>query len=150
MTIANRYAQDEVLKILYQTGITQTEIADYLGCTVQVLNYQLNIAKHFDSDMERMIYKYFAKKGITKNQQGEIKMISNQIIEHAALNNHQLGILTKTVQDIIKDDRVTDDERAKALTTIRNYRQEVNDSLSTLEALVNGSKELHIIQKLDR
>lgn len=150
MTIFNRYAQDEVLKILSQNGLTQTQLADYLGCTVQVLNYQLNIAKHFDADMERMIYKFFAKQGITKNQEGEIKMISNQIIEHAALNNHQLAILTKTVQDIIKDDRVTDEERAKALSTIRSYRSEVNDSLNALESLVNGAKEIHLIQKMTR
>lgn len=139
MIIANRYAQIEVLKILYQRGITMTEVADELGCTVQTLSYQLNSAKHFDSDMESLIYKYFAKRGVSKNQEGEVKMIADQLLEHAALTNHQLSLLTKTVKDILADKNITDDERANALRKVRSFRNEVSDSLNVLEGLINGS-----------
>jgi len=150
MTIANRFAQDEVLKILGQHGITITQVAQHLGCTVQVLHYQLNVAKHFDADVEREIYKYFAKKGITKNSQGEIKMIADQLLEHAALTNHQLALLTKTVKDVIADTNITDAERAKALSRVRAFRAEVLDSLNVLESLINGSKEVNAIYNMVR
>lgn len=150
MTIFNRYAQDEVLKILTQNGLTQTQLADYLGCTVQVLNYQLNIAKHFDSDFEKDIYRYFAKMGITKNQKEEIKMIADQLLEHAALTNHQLALLTKTVKEVLEDKDITEDERARALNRVRAFRNEVMDSLNHLETLISGSKEIHAIYNLTR
>lgn len=150
MTICNRYAQEEVLKIIIQHGITLTQIAHYLGCTVQVLHYQLNTAKHFDSDFEKDIYKYFAKMGITKNQKEEIKMIADQLLEHAALTNHQLALLTKTVKEVLEDKDITEDERARALNRVRAFRNEVMDSLNHLETLINGSKEIHAIYNLTR
>lgn len=150
MTICNRYAQEEVLKIIIQHNITLTQIARYLGCTVQVLHYQLNEAKHFDSDFEKDIYRYFAKMGITKNQKEEIKMIADQLLEHAALTNHQLALLTRSVKDIIEDKNITEDERTRALTRVRAFRSEVMDSLNHLETLINGSKELNAIYNLTR
>lgn len=139
MTIANRFAQDEVLKILFTHGITLTEIAEHLGCTVQVLSYQLNSAKHFDSDMEREIYKYFAKKGITQNSKGEVKMVLGGVLEVASMINHQIAFLTQSVTEIVKDDKIDDKERANLLSKIRAIRFESVDQFNHLEALVSGA-----------
>lgn len=139
MTIANRYAQEEVLKIIGKHGITLTQIAHHLGCTVQVLHYQLNQAVHFDADLEKQIYKYFAKLQITQNSTGEYKMISNQLLELIALNNHNISVLISQVKESLADEDITIDERTAIIRRVIAFRREMNDCLNTLEIMVNGS-----------
>lgn len=142
MNIIDRTAQEEILAIINSPGsnITYTDVANYLGQTPQTFYYMIHQAKRLDVSDEKKIYKFFAKQGITKNQQGEYIMIANQVIEHAALTNHQLSILTKSVQEMIQDEKITDTERAEALSKVRSFRSEVQDSLNHLEALINGKK----------
>ena len=141
MNIIDRSAQEEILAIINSPGsnVTYTDVANYLGVTPQAFDYMMNHAKRLDVSDEKKIYKYFAKQGITKNQKGEYIVIAKQVIEHAALTNHQLSILTKSVQEMIQDEKITDSERAEALSKVRSFRFEVQDSLNNLEKLINGS-----------
>lgn len=141
MNLGLRCAQEEVLKIMYQHGISTTEIANYLGCTIQTLSYQLNIAKKFDSDMERMIYKYFAKKGITLNHPGETMLISKQILEHTSLTNQMLAMLITNIQSAIEDGKLSEDERTRILAKIDYFETEVSSSLASLRSLVKGKSD---------
>lgn len=143
MTIANRYAQEEVLKIIGRHGITLTEIAHHLGCTVQVLHYQLNQAVHFDADLEQQIYKVFAKLKITENSQGECKMISNQLLELIALTNHNISVLTAQVKESLTDESITDAERESIIRRVSAFRSETNDCLNVLETMLNGGTAIH-------
>lgn len=137
--------KEEILSIIIKHGISFTEIARELGITVQSLHYQLNLAKKFDTVLEEKVIQALRKKGIIENNPDEGKMISDPILEHASLTNHQISILTQTIKKMLDDDKITDDERKIALMRIRNFRKEVNDSLDDLESLIAG--EIKIIKQ---
>lgn len=149
-SIDTRKIQEEILKIIGRHGVNKTELANYLGFTPQRLQYTLDTMVHLDVAVVNRIYEYFEKNNITQNTVGETKMISDQIIEHAILNNHQLALLTKTVKDMISDGKITDAERDDCLRKISAYQNEFNDSLNALASLIKGSKELKAIYDLNR
>lgn len=130
--------KEEILSIIIKHGVSFSEIARDLGITVQSLHYQLNLAKKFDTVLEQQILQSLRKRGITENNQDEGKMISDQLLEHASLTNHQISVLTQTVKQMLDDNKITQDEREIALMRIRNFRKEVNDSLDELESLIAG------------
>lgn len=149
-SIDTRKVQEEILKIIGKHGVNKTELASYLGFTPQRLQYTLDTMVHLDVTIVDKIYQFFSLNNITENTAGETKMISDQIIEHSILNNHQLALLTKTVKDMIADDKITDKERENCLNKISAYRLEFNDSLNCLENLIKGSKELKANYNLTR
>lgn len=149
-SIDTRKVQEEILRIIGKFGVNKTDLASYLGFTPQRLQYTLDTMVHLDISVVNKIYEFFTTKHISENQPGETKMISDQIIEHAILNNHQLALLTKTVRDMIADGEITNAERENSLKKIAAYRVEFNDSLNTLETLVKGSKELNHIYEMSR
>lgn len=130
--------KEEILSIIIKHGVSFSEIARDLCITVQSLHYQLNLAKKFDTVLEQQILQSLRKRGITENNQDEGKMISDQLLEHASLTNHQISVLTQTVKQMLDDNKITQDEREIALMRIRNFRKEVNDSLDELESLIAG------------
>lgn len=149
-SIDTRKIQEEILKIIGRHGVNKTDLASYLNFTPQRLQYTLDTMVHLDVAVVNRIYEYFEKNNITQNTVGETKMISDQIIEHAILNNHQLALLTKTVKDMIADGKITDAERDACLRKISAYQNEFNDSLNALASLIKGSKELNAIYNLSR
>lgn len=137
--------KEEIITIILKHGLSFTKIARELGITVQSLHYQLNLAKKFDTVLEQQILQVLRKRGITEKNPEENKMIADQLLEHTALTSHQLAILTNTIREMLKDNKISEDERQVALMRIRNFRKEVNDSLDDLESLIAG--EIKIIKQ---
>lgn len=130
--------KEKIIQIIIKHGLSFSEIARELGITPQTLHYQLNIARHFDVELAEKIENIFKKKGITEDSDRECGLITSQLFEHSSLTNHQLSILTKTISDFLKDNKLSNDERQMALIRIRNFRDEINDSLNKLEDLIFG------------
>lgn len=142
--------QEKILLTILKHGLSFSDIAREVGLTPQTLHYQLNVAKKFDVVLEQKILQALRKRGIIENNPDEGKMISDHLLEHLSLTNYQLSILTKTIKEIIDDDKIDENERQVALMRIKNFRIEFNESLDELEALINGETIIHLKQNFYR
>lgn len=131
-------ARDEIKRLMGVYFVSQTELADALGITVQTLNYQLNNAKKFDVKLEQEIYKVLLKKGCTAYQPNEGKMVTDLFLEFTSIFNQHLSIISNELKQDLKDDKIDANERARLLNKIYDMRENCVEELDKLEKMVRG------------
>lgn len=130
--------QIEILQVLFNNDKTKVWLQDQLKRKGfdKDLQYLLDETrcKSFDVNIYEAIIEIFREHGMTPTESDRIKNLRTKVIEINAIVTSGLSLLDKTMNDYLKDDELTFDEKAELLKMIDGIEKQYThlDELKTL------------------